>query len=171
MNTNEFINLCMRTAPDRYPHYNSNRVSAEVLHAWLGVTTECGESGDAIKKALIYGKELDLVNLDEEFADKLWYISLYCFARGITYEDLFDLVIAKLQKRFPNKFTQDEAINRDVVAERKLLEEKTFQTTITRAYIRYNDKIQPMDGEIFFYEGNKYEYKHVDGHSNWVIAE
>lgn len=122
MTPTEYIREVVRTAPIDYLHMGG-AINPEIFHAWLGVTTECGESGDQIKKALIYGKPIDKVNLDEEFGDKLWYIGLYCHARGITFEQLFEQNIAKLRKRFPEKFTEHNALNRDLVAERIILEQ------------------------------------------------
>lgn len=149
MSPDEFITLAYRTAPEAYKHISSDLVDPEIFHAWIGVTTECGESGDVVKKALIYGKEPDLVNLDEEFADKLWYIALYCKARDISFEYLFDLVIKKLQVRFPDKFTEDEAINRDVAAERRLLEEQYDQVKMTRQYIKENRTVPLPSAELY----------------------
>lgn len=171
MSPDEFIALAIRTAPTEYPYFTSKLVEPDILHAWLGVTTECGESGDVIKKALIYGKEPDLINLDEEFGDKLWYIALYCWKRKITFSDLFDSTIAKLQKRFPEKFTENEAINRDVVAERAVLEsyakddDASFDMILTRDYIkRFN--IKPTIGAFFRYTptGQDFQYQ---GENRW----
>jgi NTP pyrophosphatase (non-canonical NTP hydrolase) len=94
----------------------------DLLHAGMGMTTEAGEFMDALKKHLIYGKPLDIVNLKEEIGDYLWYAAVALRAIGGSFEECMDLNIAKLRKRFPDKFTETEAIHRDTVAERKILE-------------------------------------------------
>ena len=95
---------------------------AALLHASLGMQTECAEFADAMKKNLIYGKILDEINLTEELGDILWYIALACRTMGVTFEQLFDQNTAKLKVRFPEKFTEEKALNRDLEAERKALE-------------------------------------------------
>ncbi len=96
--------------------------TTDIIHAAIGISTEAGELLDPIKKLLFYGKPLDHVNLDEEVGDLLWYIVLYCNARGITIFDLMETNYAKLRTRYGEKFTQDKALNRDLDAERSVLE-------------------------------------------------
>ena len=66
---------------------------------------------------------LDAVNLKEEFGDTLWYLALGLRFLGIGFEETFAANIAKLQARFPDKFTEDAAMNRDPAAERAILEQ------------------------------------------------
>lgn len=51
-------------------------------------------------------------------SDILWYCKYY----NIDVEKIFDTNIAKLKTRYPNKFTQEDALNRDLKSERKILE-------------------------------------------------
>jgi NTP pyrophosphatase (non-canonical NTP hydrolase) len=92
-------------------------------HALLGICTETGEAQDALKKALIYGRRLDKVNLLEEAGDILWYIALMLDSCGYTMSQAMEVNIAKLEKRFAGKFTQEAANVRDLAAERETLEE------------------------------------------------
>jgi len=64
----EYVNLAGRTM---------QRLGIEMdrHHMNMGAITEIGELLDAYKKALIYKKELDTVNVQEEWADILWYLS------------------------------------------------------------------------------------------------
>jgi NTP pyrophosphatase (non-canonical NTP hydrolase) len=95
---------------------------ARLIHGLVGACTEVGEAQDAIKKFLIYGKKLDLVNVLEEAGDKLWYIALALDAAGYTIEDAMKRNIAKLRARYGDKFSVEKALNRDLLAERRLLE-------------------------------------------------
>jgi NTP pyrophosphatase (non-canonical NTP hydrolase) len=97
----------------------------DILHAVMGVSTEAGELLDVAKKAMFYGKDVDLINLDEEIGDVLWYIAIYCNARGTTIEELAHMNNQKLKVRFPDKFSTFHANNRDLEAERKSLETNT----------------------------------------------
>ena len=103
--------------------YNQEHKIVDILHAIIGIATEGGELLDPIKKAMFYGKPLDLVNLDEEIGDIMWYVSIYCTARGTTIEQICEQNNAKLKTRYPDKFTESAANNRDLAKERSVLEE------------------------------------------------
>lgn len=92
------------------------------LHAAMGICTETGELMDALKKHLIYGKELDLVNIVEEVGDLFWYIAILADAFNFTFEDSMEKNLAKLKARYPNNFTEKDALLRDLEKERKILE-------------------------------------------------
>lgn len=139
MTSNEYQQAALRTetTPDFInPAFIEERVAkgsdggldakqlGRLIHAELGCCTETGEAQDMVKKALIYGKPFDKVNVLEEAGDQLWYIALKLHATGYTMEQAMERNIAKLRKRFPERFTEEAAINRDVVAEREVLEAK-----------------------------------------------
>lgn len=108
---------------DGYLHM-SNRcaMDSRLIHYVLGVGTESGELQDAVKKWVAYGKEVDRTNVKEEIGDLMWYLSRMCDLFGFTFEEIMDINIKKLQTRYPHKFTQDAALNRDLDKERKVLE-------------------------------------------------
>jgi NTP pyrophosphatase (non-canonical NTP hydrolase) len=93
-----------------------------ILHGAMGLCTETGEVMDALKRFFLYGKKLDFVNLQEECGDLFWYIALIADAVGFTFEDTFEKNIAKLKARYPNRFTEFDALNRNLEKERKILE-------------------------------------------------
>lgn len=95
----------------------------DILHAAMGLVTEAGEFMDAFKKALFYGKNPDYIDLDEEIGDILWYVAIYLNARGLTFEQVMQQNIDKLRVRYPEKFTSEQAVNRDLNAEREALEQ------------------------------------------------
>ena len=94
----------------------------DILHCLVGMQTELGELADPFKKQIYYGKSIDMVNVSEEIADTMWY--LVNLARLTNVDLLKSLTnnIEKLKVRFPEKFTSDNAINRNIDAERKQLE-------------------------------------------------
>ena len=126
---NTFIEDCKRTESGHFPLGNMFDGTPyllktdRLLHAAMGMTTESGEFLDPLKKHLFYGKPLDSTNLKEELGDLLWYIAIACDALDTTIEDEMIRVINKLKTRFPDKFSSDHAIHRDLTAERKALEE------------------------------------------------
>ena len=92
------------------------------LHMVLGMQTEAAEIADAYKKTIAYKKELDLVNVKEELGDILWYIANMCNMHGWDLRDIMQTNIDKLKARYPEKFTEQHALNRDLNKERSILE-------------------------------------------------
>ena len=81
----------------------------DLMHATLGIAGESGEIVDAVKKSIIYGKELDIVNMREEIGDILWYIALACRTLEFNLDDIMQENIDKLAKRYPEKYTDTHA--------------------------------------------------------------
>lgn len=161
------------------PTLGSDKI--DLAHMVLGICSEYSEYLEACEK-------LDYINVGEELADSLWYISNYCTFRGYNFSEIYenraieegleekttyntsklqDLVkkyvaynkpinindevtilkalcwsindsiefyelkiptilennINKLKVRFPEKFTEENALNRDLEGERKELEQ------------------------------------------------
>lgn len=97
---------------------------ARLIHSAVGAITEQAEILQAVSNYIIDPKlaDLDMVNIREEIGDTLWYGAIQL---DVTDTDLEATAIQnnqKLRLRFPEKFTEDLAINRDVDAERALLE-------------------------------------------------
>lgn len=82
------------------------------LHATVGMAGEASECLDLVKKSWVYGKPLDLVKLQEEAGDTLHYITMLCIVNGWTLEDLAANNKAKLDKRYPDGYTDAAAIAR-----------------------------------------------------------
>jgi len=95
----------------------------ELIHAALGVCTESAELADQVKKAVFYGAKLDKANLLEEVGDGLWYMAIVLKTIDKTFGDAMRVNIAKLEKRYPEAFTEEDAINRDLDGEREILEQ------------------------------------------------
>ena len=92
-----------------------------LLHAGLGLLTEAQEFLIPILESIMRATPLDTVNLKEELGDAMWYQAIACNVLGTTFEIEQERNIAKLQARYPDKFTEDKAINRDLATERKVL--------------------------------------------------
>ena len=196
MKFSEYIPLAIRTCKPL-------PFADHINHMGLGIVGEMGEIVDQLKKAYIYGKPLDQVNIVEEVGDVAWYVAgvvqfypnLYNFIESdelknsINYEKLaeaksnitrtillntmsaanlvvdmgiladevgepsdegeevaktlcmflfatavllevdlsqvFEVNIAKLAKRYGDKYSDYAAINRDIDAERAVLEAGT----------------------------------------------
>lgn len=99
-------------------------VNARLLHSLMGIYTESAELLEAMDAYLHEGAEIDVVNIREEFGDVEWYVALGVDTLDIEFKSVFDLVIAKLKARFPDNFTTENAIVRDLHTEREILEDK-----------------------------------------------
>jgi NTP pyrophosphatase (non-canonical NTP hydrolase) len=83
-----------------------------LLHGVLGVGSESGELLDAFKRYFAYGKDLDRDNVIEEVGDLLFYIALICRTMEVSLEEVCSINVAKLATRYPDKFTNEDALNR-----------------------------------------------------------
>lgn len=116
MNINDYQNKAARTCA------KIDGGIMDDIHMILGIQTESAEIADAYKKYIAYKNPLDLVNVKEEIGDTIWYIANMCNMHGWDLRDILDTNIAKLEARYPEKFTEEQAINRDLVSERQVLE-------------------------------------------------
>ena len=101
--------------------------SIRLIHSILGLASEVGEIADQLKKSIFYGKDLDVVNLAEELGDVFWYEALMTNELATTHPEVsFDSIeeinIAKLKKRYGDKFSEQRAVKRDLDVERRILE-------------------------------------------------
>lgn len=81
-------------------------------HSWHMASCLCGESGelfDAIKKWVIYGKKPDRANIVEELGDIEFYLEGLRAALSITREETIADNIAKLTKRYGEKYSNEAA--------------------------------------------------------------
>jgi hypothetical protein len=85
---------------------------------------------------MFYGKAIDWTNVKEELGDLYWYIAmlLHIMAEmekttpGAIEDQVREANIRKLSARYSEgKFNSTEAINRNLQAERQVLEESTQQ--------------------------------------------
>ena len=98
-----------------------DRRTQRLIHGILGIATEAGELVEALHKHLFQGEALDEVNLFEELGDVEWYEAILCDEFGFDEDHIKERNIAKLRKRFPDKFSEELAVNRDVEGERNEL--------------------------------------------------
>ena len=131
----DYIELALRTEPssEQYCEIIKRINEPEIirlLHAFIGLETEVGEILDALKKHLFYGKALDLINHSEEIGDLFWYEAIATDSLAkLMFKNPYELEnsikeknIAKLKARFPDKFSNNFAQNRNLEIERSILE-------------------------------------------------
>ena len=111
MTPEEYTPMAMHLANDL--GYRDN-----LVHASLGVASEAGEVADAVKKVVAYGRILDIDHVAEELGDIAWFMTLLMKTTGLTWSEVFTRNIAKLEARYPDGFTLEKSINRNIDAEK-----------------------------------------------------
>jgi len=97
----------------------------DLVHAAIGIQTESAELLNALVSE---GDLVDLVNIEEELGDLLWYVGLAILSlrekgHPTSFEQVLSKNMGKLKKRYPNGFTEKDAVNRDLEKERSVLED------------------------------------------------
>ena len=75
-----------------------------LLTAAVGMSAEGGEFLEIVKKMIFQGKpynEENVRHLKIELGDILWYVAQACMALDISLDEITDMNIEKLSKRFP----------------------------------------------------------------------
>lgn len=96
--------------------------ATNIIHAIIGIFTEAGEMLEALREAINLGKPIDSVNAKEETGDLFWYVAILARECGFTFDSAQRVNIQKLRARFPDRFTEFDANNRNLTAERTILE-------------------------------------------------
>lgn len=78
----------------------------------LGLVGEAGELGNLVKKGILHGHGLNIDKLTEELGDVMWYIAGLCTTLDIDLNDVLENNIKKLERRYPQGFTQEDSIKR-----------------------------------------------------------
>jgi NTP pyrophosphatase (non-canonical NTP hydrolase) len=125
MNPSEYIENAIVTESRDFDAKRSRLTDRNIrlLHAAMGACTESGELLDSLKKAIFYGKELDVVNFKEELGDILWYLAIAYHELDGSFEESMETNIAKLRARYGGKFDAARAVKRNLETERKILED------------------------------------------------
>ena len=110
------------------PEGNGTRLSDEkvrLLDGILGAVTEVVELSEEVTQHVLDDKPIDRTHFIEEVGDVLWYLAVLLDSQGASFGQAMDANIAKLRKRYPEKFDTEKALNRNLKEERKALEGKS----------------------------------------------
>ena len=119
-----------------------------LIHSALGLASEAGEIMEAIDKYLS-GEALDFDNLKEEMGDAHWYLALGINALPTaTPTSILAANIAKLRARYPDKFTVEDAMNRDLDGEMEAAKDAIGNDKYC------DDEIKKVEGVIKEAEGS-----------------
>jgi NTP pyrophosphatase (non-canonical NTP hydrolase) len=108
----EFVRQTTSLASSEYPKLveRLNELEAQganvsrLVTAAFGMSAECGELVEIIKKIFLQGKpynEDNVIHMKKEAGDVLWYMSQLCIALDTTFEELMEINYQKLSARYP----------------------------------------------------------------------
>ena len=106
MTINEYQKLAMRTL-------NPNLSDKDILiNGVMGLCGESGEAIDIVKRHLAQGHDLDKEHLAKELGDIAWYLAETATVLGYTLEDILQMNIDKLKRRYPDGFDTERSLHR-----------------------------------------------------------
>ena len=125
MTGKEYQELAMRTndggclhrladAIDREFENKHNPIIADLLNGTIGLCGESGEVADIVKKSVFSEHPLDVDEIKKELGDVMWYVAMCCNSLKISLDDVMQGNIDKLMKRYPEGFSTEASINREV---------------------------------------------------------
>lgn len=83
-----------------------------IINGLFGLSGEVGELTDMVKKWIFHEKELDEDHAKKELGDVMWYIAMTCESFGWSLDEIMQMNIDKLKKRYPDGFDTERANNR-----------------------------------------------------------
>lgn len=117
---------------------------ANLLHGVIGMATEAGELLELLDGMIKRTRPFDKANLIEEVGDSKWYMAILSRVGGFVWGDDERTNINKLRARFPMRFTEYDANNRNLAAERVILE----GDAANQLHLPINERTKRMEGEL-----------------------
>lgn len=106
MRVDEYQTLAARTI-------NKSLTPVEMLlHALHGLSAEVGELHGIYQKSY-QGHEVKDEDLKKEVGDVAWMLAEFCTAKGWELEDICQMNIDKLRRRYPQGFSEERSIHRE----------------------------------------------------------
>ena len=85
-----------------------------LMDSALGLCGESGEVADLLKKHLMQGHPFDREKFARELGDVAWYLAEAATALDMELEEILQMNIEKLKKRYPEGFNVEKSIHREV---------------------------------------------------------
>ena len=118
MKGSEYQALAMRTN-DRQSTFRIMRKLGDenydlggIVMATMGLSGEVGELNDMIKKWIFHRSDLDIAHAKKELGDILWYVACMAESFGWDLDEIMEMNIEKLRKRYPAGFDYVRANSR-----------------------------------------------------------
>ncbi|MCL4349846.1 MAG: nucleoside triphosphate pyrophosphohydrolase family protein [Candidatus Thermoplasmatota archaeon] len=89
-----------------------NCTYGKLMNWSMGLAGESGEVVDILKKILFHGHPIEKEKLLKELGDILWYLDAIASSLGSSLNEIAELNVEKLKKRYPDGFSEEKSINR-----------------------------------------------------------
>ena len=106
MTGKEYQKLAMRTCSIPY-----DKSHDKLCHAVFGLSSEAGEVSGILQK-VYQGHEVDIEHFKKELGDCLWMIAEACDVLETDLDDVMEMNIEKLRKRYPDGFSAERSLHR-----------------------------------------------------------
>ena len=123
MKASEYQKLAMRTNDGESTYRlakalmkaeNKNSVDlGGLMMMCLGLSGELGEFTDIIKKAIFHEAEFDEEHAKKELGDFMWYVAGVCESFHWSLDEIMEMNVEKLKKRYPDGFNVERANHRN----------------------------------------------------------
>lgn len=107
MDFDKYQALARRTQNRRLNH------DQRLNHALRGLPAEVGEVCGLFQK-IYQGHPLNIDKVVDEMGDVFWFMAELADELGISLNDVAENNIAKLRKRYPDGFSEEESLHREV---------------------------------------------------------
>lgn len=107
----------------RFHLFDLGEKATQIQNGFTGLTNEVGEIADVVKDWVEYRKPLDELSLLSECGDALYRIAQILDAIGLGIGDAMAVNKAKLERRYPEGFTNEAEASRDVKGEQQAVED------------------------------------------------
>ena len=107
----EFVDAVTSDESKRYDAFDKRVYELEsqipverLLTAALGICAEGGEFTEVVKKIILQGKpynEDNVFHMKRELGDICWYIAQACMALDTSFDEIIEMNVDKLKKRYP----------------------------------------------------------------------
>ncbi|HHY67879.1 MAG TPA: nucleoside triphosphate pyrophosphohydrolase family protein [Alicyclobacillus sp.] len=110
MDMSEYMDIALMTAggPD-----GRVDLAEAFINGAMGLAGESGEVIDEVKKHLFQGHQLNKRKIAEELGDVLWYVCLVAHSLGFSLDEVAEMNLRKLHRRYPKgHFDVEDSIRR-----------------------------------------------------------
>lgn len=101
MTLQEFHEKALRTDYKDYTDFHTGDVSPRLDYGTMGLVTESGKVMDIIKKTKKGLGPLKREAITEELSDVLWYLNLTIDELGISWDELMQACLQKIDTKYP----------------------------------------------------------------------
>lgn len=103
---NDYQKACLRTA--------TVAMDEKTMHlTWsLALAGEVGELANLTKKTFLHGHPYDPEKVKDELGDILWYVAVYAQSIGADLNEIAQMNLDKLARRYPEGFSTERSLNR-----------------------------------------------------------